>query len=404
MSQKTIVYIGGFEMPDKNAAAHRVLTNAKILRELGFNVILIGVREGQLEDIAEENYHGFATYNLKYPNSDLEWLKRYFVIDPYLTVLRRVPQDRLKAIVFYNEKAFLQYRVGAWARARNIKVIGDVTEWYAHSGWGPGSLFKKLDVAVRMHVLNRIADGLITTSGYITNYYADRGVPRQKIVELPTLFDTQIATAARSRESSPREGAPLTLIYCGNPFNVGAKAARRYLKERLDQTVDVFLRIRELRPSATLSVFGVTGEQFLRYYPSFKSKLDRCASSLRFHGVVPNRIVLDEIAKGDLTIFFRDTNRVTLSGFPTKFAESITYGTPVITNHFPSIDKYVVPGNNCFIVDPADTAQLQRLLEPIAGLDAAQIAKLKRACAESRLFDFREYVEAVSKFIGAVGV
>jgi glycosyltransferase involved in cell wall biosynthesis len=404
MLQKTIVYIGGFEMPDKNAAAHRVLTNAKILRELGFRVVFIGVRKGQSEEIAKENCHGFITYHLKYPNSDLEWLKRYFVIEPYLAVLRTIPQDQLKAVVFYNEKAFLQYRVGAWAKARNIKVIGDVTEWYAHSGWGPSSLFKKLDVAIRMHVLNRIADGLITTSSYITNYYADRGIPRQKIIELPTLFDTQMARLARSRESCSREGASLKLIYCGNPFNVSPKAGRRYLKERLDQTVDVFLRIRELRPSATLSVFGVTVEQFLEYYPSFKIKTDQCASSLKFHGLVPNHIALDEIAKGDLTIFFRDTNRVTLSGFPTKFSESITYGTPVITNHFPSIERYVVPGNNCFIVDPADTAQLKKLLEPIASLDAAQIARIKRACAESKLFDFREYTEAVSKFVGAVGV
>ena len=36
-----IIYIGGFELPDKNAAAHRVLGNAKILRELGYKVILI---------------------------------------------------------------------------------------------------------------------------------------------------------------------------------------------------------------------------------------------------------------------------------------------------------------------------------------------------------------------------
>ena len=39
----TILYVGGFELPDKNAAAHRVLNNAKIFRELGFHVIFCGI-------------------------------------------------------------------------------------------------------------------------------------------------------------------------------------------------------------------------------------------------------------------------------------------------------------------------------------------------------------------------
>ena len=38
MSKGSIIYIGGFELPDKNAAAHRVLNNAKIIRELGYEV------------------------------------------------------------------------------------------------------------------------------------------------------------------------------------------------------------------------------------------------------------------------------------------------------------------------------------------------------------------------------
>ena len=40
---KTLLYIGGFELPDKNAAAHRVLAISKALRDIGFNVILVGV-------------------------------------------------------------------------------------------------------------------------------------------------------------------------------------------------------------------------------------------------------------------------------------------------------------------------------------------------------------------------
>ena len=40
---KSILYLGGFELPDKNAAAQRVMANAKLLGEMGFDVSFIGI-------------------------------------------------------------------------------------------------------------------------------------------------------------------------------------------------------------------------------------------------------------------------------------------------------------------------------------------------------------------------
>ena len=46
---KRILYIGGFELPDKNAAAHRVLAIAKALRDGGIEVIFLGVSKSNNE-------------------------------------------------------------------------------------------------------------------------------------------------------------------------------------------------------------------------------------------------------------------------------------------------------------------------------------------------------------------
>ena len=47
MPRRTILYVGGFELPDLNAAAQRVLANALILRDLGYRVGLVGVTRRQ---------------------------------------------------------------------------------------------------------------------------------------------------------------------------------------------------------------------------------------------------------------------------------------------------------------------------------------------------------------------
>ena len=38
----TIIYYGGFSLPDKNAAANRVVSNGKIFKALGYNVVFLG--------------------------------------------------------------------------------------------------------------------------------------------------------------------------------------------------------------------------------------------------------------------------------------------------------------------------------------------------------------------------
>ena len=50
--KKTVLYIGGFQLPDKNAAALRVLGNAKILTELGYRVVFLNALvNSKTEDI-----------------------------------------------------------------------------------------------------------------------------------------------------------------------------------------------------------------------------------------------------------------------------------------------------------------------------------------------------------------
>ena len=40
---KKVLYLGAFELPDKNAAAQRVISNGKLLREMGFEVTYVGI-------------------------------------------------------------------------------------------------------------------------------------------------------------------------------------------------------------------------------------------------------------------------------------------------------------------------------------------------------------------------
>ena len=75
---KKVLYVGGFELPDKNAAAHRVIGNAKVFKELGYEVKLNGLTDGIVK-LGPFHSSGFESFEEVYPKSNKDWLK--FLID-----------------------------------------------------------------------------------------------------------------------------------------------------------------------------------------------------------------------------------------------------------------------------------------------------------------------------------
>ena len=73
---KSILYLGGFELPDKNAAAQRVIANAKLLREMGFDISFIGISK----DInnAPKVVEGFRSNPVPYPTGTKQWMHQIF--------------------------------------------------------------------------------------------------------------------------------------------------------------------------------------------------------------------------------------------------------------------------------------------------------------------------------------
>ena len=111
---KDILYIGGFELPDKNAAAQRVMANAKLLRDMGFNVTLTGITKevGSQSNI----YEGFCCESLPYPTTTKEWL-RYITIFISEDMLSKYHPDY---VVLYNFPAIASLKILRYCHDRKI--------------------------------------------------------------------------------------------------------------------------------------------------------------------------------------------------------------------------------------------------------------------------------------------
>src|SRR5690554_1887044 len=119
--KKNVLYFGGFKLPDKNAAAHRVLTVSKLFNSLNFNVYLFGQQDDLQDKVRElkiREYNDIKMFNTKYPSGVFEWIN-------YVTSTKSIKHFcnlyNPEIIVFYNYPAVPQLRVKKFLKKRGIK-------------------------------------------------------------------------------------------------------------------------------------------------------------------------------------------------------------------------------------------------------------------------------------------
>lgn len=361
-----ILYVGGFELPDKNAAAHRVIANGKAMRELGHEVVFVGISKDAScsKNIMETKttYFDFDCYAIPYPTSTFQWLK-YITTNPFMKL---VDEFKPEAIIVYNYPAVALRRLMTLCRKRHIKLIADVTEWYAPEGNILHKVIKWCDTEYRMRRLHKRLDGIIAISQYLTEYYKEN-----KVITVPPLIDK---TDAKWRHNEARHiDDTLRFVYAGTPWGGGAK----------DMLNKVIAFVDKINSPKRLNIIGIRKDQYLGQGnpepPSF----------VTFKGRVNHATALKEVQEADFQIFIREINKVTKAGFPTKFVESLACGTPVITNRSSDLEDYMEEGIHGFWVEDDDTA----LIKTLESLNQIEKAELKRRCIEDRRFDYRNYKE-----------
>jgi len=349
--EEVILYVGGFELPDKNAAAQRVLANAKALRKCGCKVIFLNFSLDKGEKFRWTKYADFECY---------EGPKRMLLAK--LTSNREAIQiiqiRQVSAVIAYNYPAVALARLIQYCRRKGIRCYADATEWYVHSGNIFIRSIKTLDTEWRMQKLHFKMDGVIAISEYLYQYYKDR----VRTVKIPPLADIddekwiQVLPAFKTAET--------VFIYSGSPSQK---------KERLDLIIQAIECVSQVR-KISLRVIGITQEQYECLY-----NMPYHGSAVIFVGRIPHRQAIQETARADWSIIIRDNNKLVQAGFPTKVTESISCGTPVVVNAFSNIMDYLNENNS--------------VVCNIEGLPKT----IERACdlklsVDRNIFDYREYI------------
>lgn len=358
---KKVLYIGGFEMPDKNAAAQRVMANALLFREMGFEISFIGPTKDRENAVAEAN--GFKCEYVDYPMGVGQWLK--YITDFVSTgqILALKPDY----VVLYNFPAVASLKILKACHKNGIKVIHDLTEWESTRGWSPREVIRKIDIALRMRYCMKKMDGVIAISRYLYDQYKDY----TSCILVPPTVD--LANPKWNRERELTASKEVNLVYAGT--------AGFGNKDKLDVIIEAVKSF----PTIKLTVIGMTEEQYVQGY----GPLPENCNNVVFRGRVPHTDAVKAVCDADFQMLIRDNTLKNKAGFPTKFVESVSCCTPLIATLTSNIGDYLQDGVNGFVVDSEQT--LFKVFSRILAMERNEIIAMKQNCKDFTGFDYRSY-------------
>lgn len=359
----TIVYYGGFSLPDKNAAANRVVSNGKIFKALGYNVVFLGA------DYDVGNYTGVKVIGdgmmcEAHPSGVTDWIKQIL----FFRNLKRVIKNEasVKLVILYNVPFITLWLAKSYFEKNGIEVAYDCTEWTQFTeGSFVKKAFKYIDEFFICKFAHRVADKMIVISEAMLKAYKNK----RKLIKLPPLVDLSDEIWHQQVEKNKE-----CFTFCFAGFPDGNK-------DYIDTVVEAFSFLNH--DNAKLKIVGVTKEKFLEMYPNVSIR-----GNVDFLGRVSHNESIKQILSCDCYVFIRPSDRRNNAGFPTKFVESYSCGVRIITTDVSDVKMYA--GSNFDILPRAEAKLLHKAM-----LNAINTAPENEAVKLRNTFDYKNYIEQV---------
>jgi len=389
MAKKTVVYIGKFIPPRGNAVAQRVYANAKLLRDLGYNVILLGCSR-EITEMREMPDQHFKTYIMPYPSGTRAWIKYCTSIEEYLKVVDAEKVEKGSLVVTTNLQFIAQRRLRNALKKRGIAYAEDLTEWIRKSQEkSKVRIIKDISTFFRMKVESVKTGNLICISKYLYDHFKSKGCT---VARIPGLIDYDEEKWAVAENYSPNKVR--TLVYAGDAGSIG-------YKERLDKIVKEACLLYEEGKPLIVEMIGVERDDYVEQCPDIANHpaFDKVAV---FYGRQTHEFCLEKIAKADASVLVREDTHEMRSGFPTKLSESIRLGTPPILTMIYGYETYVTPGIDCIALKDTSDEEVRRALIELYNMSEEALVKMHNDCKDSHTFDYKNFKEEMKNFVETV--
>lgn len=383
-----ILLFSNFSFPYSCADATRVLNFAKLFKELGHKIDVLGVQyakqgalSGEAEGISYEMLQATQWTGLK-AYKRVKQLEKD--IQAYLSA-----QDRYDAILLSNVYYDLSNVFIRYAKKTGAKLMVNAVEWYEKDNVQFDGIKGKINFIknrIALRCIHKKMGNIIAISSLLDDYYQKRGC---QTVTIPTIIDMEEYSLVRKREKQYEN--VVNIAYTGNPGRKDYIVNAIYALEYLTDTE---------RNKIRLHFYGATKEKVCQD-DDFRACVEKYDKQITFHGRIPYVEVKEKIASADFTVLLRPNKRYANAGFPTKVGESMACGTPVIANLTSDLGKYIIDGRTGIVCENETPIACARAFQKAAIISIAQKKEMRETvltCSEE-MFDYRSYQDVLMRFL-----
>ena len=357
-----------------------------MLYDMGHSVHVItdytlepGEQVGQIIDIGFCSYQACAVMRIR---DRLEInKKRYSCVKKYLDT---VSVD----YIITNNFPFDYKKMKELVERKKIPYAIELCEWFDASNYKFGKCdirYRINDKTLRTKYVRE--SKIIAISRYLQNYYLEHGV---NCIRIPTILDMN-----EYRFSENFESDKLKIMYAGNPGK-----SKELLREIFRAIQAIKQEDDQFSKKFSFDLYGVNEAQVLFNIENDIELLKSIQDCIHIKGKVKQETMNDVYLEHNFSIFMRPHRRSSEAGFPTKLAESLAAGTPVLANSTGDISCYINNGRNGFLIENESTA-LKEMFSYLLTMSKAEYQEMRKNARETaeQSFDYRIYEEEVGKFI-----
>ncbi len=370
--------------PEGDAGAVRQHSFAKLLDQIGYDVLVIGYGKPTNKETSIYDGIKYISFRsnrkskisrfwkrLTFGNEAISYIKKNYRSLDLLFVVDLMP-DIFKKI----EKLKDKY---------NCTLVHDSVEWYSKEEFKLG----KLDPAfIRKEFTNTRAINkrwnVVAISSYLETHFKHIA---NEVVRIPVIMDINNIEFRTNTTNCEK----IIFSYAGGP------GKKDYLKEILDGFS--MLKKSELE-KIQLNIIGVTRNQLVNICEVEESTIRFLEPILKIHGRVERKTALELIKLSDYSLLIRDENlRYAKAGFPTKIVESLSCGTPPLCNCTSDLGSYLIDKYNSIIANghtAEDVCNAVRKSLSIIGIKGRENMRINARNTAKMYFDYSNYATSLT--------
>lgn len=386
---KKILFITNNPFPSNSASATRLYFFCKIYYELGYEITVFSTG-GSWDNVEWIDRSKIKVIFFAKTIDGWKANVKNLLTSGYKLNKELEKIEDVNIVFMYGIKARYFYVVNKFCKNKGAKLIADCCEWFSKSQfpfWVISPFFWEQKIGYKY--LYKKLDGIISISKFFIEFSNNNNI---KTIRIPTILDTKF--------NKLNKNLPKIEEYKSNKINLVYSGFIGKNKDSLSTFIEAFIDLKELHDDYHFHIVGPTSVEIASQLKININELDNLKNIITIYGRMSREKALNYVTQADYSILLRKQTINSKAGFPTKIAESMVQGIPIICNLTSDLNLYVKDKISGIVLLSDSKEDIKEGLKKIQNISMNNYEKMSKQCLKiaEKNFDYREYIEKIKKF------